>query len=1172
VIYGFEDFVLDTDRQELRRSGERIAVEPQVFDLLHFLIANRERVVSKDDIFATVWEGRIVSESALTSRLTAARHAVGDSGAQQRLIRTFPRKGHRFVGKVREERQLPDAQAEPQAPRHEGDGPAPAAPPAVGGAGRRQLTIMACDVVGSVALAHLDPEDLQQVVATCLGRVREVVEGYGGFVAASTADGILVHFGYPQAHEDDAERAIRAGLALTRAVADLEIGRLARPVQPRIGIATGVVVIGDPIGPGAMAEPFAVGETPHLAARLLAVADPGAVVISAGTRRLVGRMFDCADMGGVAPKGAPDSIAAFRVLRESAIASRFRALRSSRIELVGRDEELALLRRRWDHAKAGEGRVVLIGGEPGIGKSRLVAALENAVRKGPHASLSFSCSPHHQHSALFPVVAQLERAAGFARDDPPALRRDKLATLLGGDATAPDDLPLIAELLSLPGSATAAEPALSPQRKKELTFAALLRRLDMLASRQPVLMVFEDLHWMDPSTRELLDRTIARIEGLPVLLIATFRPEFQPPWAGQPHVAMLALPRLGRREGAALVRGLLADGPALAADIVDEIVERSDGVPLFLEEVTKVVLEAAASPEAARDSPAAIPGARPSVPPTLQASLMARLDRLGPAAREVAQVGAAIGREFSHELLLAAAPRGAGETGAALDRLVDAGLVFQRGVPPAAEYRFKHALVQDTAYGSLLRGPRQALHARIAAAMRERETPVAQSPPEVRAHHLAEAGEHEAAAAYWLDAGRRAAGRSANVEAVAHLTRGIAGLKGLPETSERRRQELTLQLALGPALMSASGFGAPQAVSAYERACHLAETVGDDRARFAAVWGSWLATGQTYAPEVRGSREALVDELFRVAERLPDPGFRMQAHHSAWATVMWRGKLVESREHVRQGLELFDRDRHGGHALVYGGHDPGVCGYGQGAMTLWLLGYPDQAAKSAQDGIDLAATLAHAPSLGHALWFAAVIGYFHRDVAMVLDRSERLIALGQEHGLPFYRTIGSIMHGWALSKRGHVAEGLPELQQAMNRYRASARTMSVLLSAMLAEAELCAGLTQEAIDQLDASDREAVIINMTFWRTGTLHVMGEALAAQNSAAAEACFRTGLEVARDQQAKSLELRAATSLARLLEHQGRRDEARDLLTPVYGWFTEGFDTPDLKEAATLLPRLT
>jgi len=804
--------------------------------------------------------------------------------------------------------------------------PTPVVPAVVpAGAERRQLTVMFCDLVGSTELAtRLDPEDLREIIAAYHRRVAEVLTRFGGFVAKYMGDGILAYFGYPQAHEEDAEQAARAGLAIVAAVGRLD---LPQRLQVRLGIATGLVVVGDLLGDGAAQEQSVVGETPNLAARLQALAAPNAIVIADATRRQIGSLFELRSLDPQSLKGFAAMQQAWQVLGESDVASRFEALRSRATPLVGREEEIELLLRRWAQAKSGEGRVVLISAEPGIGKSRLTEAVEERIGGEPHRRMRYFCSPHHRESALHPIIGHLERGAGFARDDDAATKRRKLAKLLAAGLPAKDDLAVFAELLSLPGAAPQSSVELTPQRKKERTFEALLRGLDGLAAQQPVLMVFEDLHWIDPTSRELLDRTIARVEHLPVLLIATFRPDFQPPWIGEANVTMLALSRLGRREGAELVRQLAGNARAIPDDIVQEIIERTDGVPLFLEEVTKVVLEAADGPGTAkaRGAVAAIPGARLAVPATLQASLMARLDRLGPAAREVAQTGAAIGREFSYELLAAVSPRAEAETPGALDQLVAAGLVFQRGSPPAADYQFKHALVQDTAYGTLLRGPRQALHGRIAEAIETRMPDRVEREPEILALHLAEAGQPERAAAYWLAAGRHAAGRSANIEALAHLRRGVEALTAVAETPERTRLELALQLALGPALMSTRGFGTPEANSAYRRARELAKRSGDDRSLFAAVWGLWLATGQS-GPG--GHRKSLVDELFRVAEPLGDPGLRMQAHHAAWTTFIFRGDLAGSSEHVRQGLKLCDRKEHGTHAL---GSSPAMTGGGGSA-------------------------------------------------------------------------------------------------------------------------------------------------------------------------------------------------------------------------------------------------
>jgi class 3 adenylate cyclase len=628
---------------------------------------------------------------------------------------------------------------------------APIEPSGAAAAERRQVTILFCDVVGSTELAtRLDPEDLREVLDAYRRCVAEVLARFGGFVAKYMGDGVLAYFGYPQAHEEDTEQAVRAGLAIVEAV-----GRLALPhrLEVRLGIATGLVIVGDLIGLGAAQEQAVVGETPNLAARLQALAEPNTVVIAAATRRQIGDLFELRDLGPQALKGFAGASEAWKVLGESEVASRFEALRSRATPLIGREEELELLLRRWQQAKAGEGRVVLLSAEAGIGKSRLAEALRERIAGEPHRRLRYFCSPHHSESALYPIIGQLERAAGFARDDTPAAKWRKLTVLFADDGST-DDLALLADLLSLaagPGTAV----GLTPQQKKERTFEALMRLLDDLARQRPVLMVFEDLHWMDPTSRELLDRAIARVERLPVLLIASFRPDFQPSWTGLPHVTMLALNRLGRRDGATLVERI-AGTAALPADLIAEVVERTDGVPLFLEEVTKALLETAGGADGAtaRGIIAGIPGERVAVPPTLQASLLARLDRLGPAAREIAQTGAAIGRDFSYELLAAVAGSGDAETRAALGQLVAAGLLFQRGTPPAADYQFKHALVQDTAYGTLLRSPRQALHGRIAAAIETHLPDRVDREPEILAFHLGEAGQTESAAVHWRKAAR----------------------------------------------------------------------------------------------------------------------------------------------------------------------------------------------------------------------------------------------------------------------------------------------------------------------------------------------------------------------------------------------------------------------------------
>jgi class 3 adenylate cyclase len=1061
---------------------------------------------------------------------------------------------------LREAGTMPAPQTAPRAPPHH------SLPAGIAPAERRQLTIMFCDLVGSTELAtQLDPEDLRDIIGAYHRRVAEGVTRYGGFTARLMGDGVLAYFGYPLAHEDDAERAVRGGLAIVEAIAGLG---LAQPLQVRIGIATGLVVVGDLIGTGAGQEQTVTGETPNLAARLQTLAAPNAVIVSHSTRRLLGTLFEMEDLGPQSLKGFAGELRAWRVVGESGVESRFAALRTAETPLVGREEELDLLLRRWAQAKSGEGRVVLLSAEAGIGKSRLTEALVERIAAEKPGRLRYFCSPHHQDSALFPVIAQLERAAGFTRDDTSSAKQEKLAALLGDSAAASDDLALIGELLSLSTMPASPTLELSPQGKKELTFEALLRQLEALTRKQPVLMVFEDLHWIDPTTRELFDRIVVRIENLPVLLIATIRPDFASPWTGQPHVTMLALSRLGRRDGAALVRQLVAKATALPLEIIEEIIERTDGVPLFLEEVTKLVLEAAISNTAGGNA-VPLPGTRLAVPPTLQASLMARLDRLAPAAREVAQIGAAIDRDFPYELLLAASQRSEAETRAALDGLVAAGLVFQRGTPPGAEYQFKHALIQDTAYGTLLRGPRRALHARIAAAIQEQSPRIVERSPEILAHHLTEAGELDSAATYWLEAGRRASGQSANIEAAAHLARGIAGLSGLAETPERIRQELVLQLALGPMLLSTRGYGSPETRRAYRRAAGLAAQLGDDRARFAAIWGLWITTHGGGREDEERLRH--LDELVKIADRVADPELSLQAHHSAWATWIWSGEFARSQDHVRQGLALYDPDKHRHHALMYGGHDPGVCGKGQSAMALWVLGYSDQAAQIAGEGIILAEGLGHVPSILHSLWFAVAVGHLRRDLATARDYSERLLTLGHEHGLRQYQAVGGIFHGWALMQSGSGDEGLAELRSCIGRYGATSWTMLGLFRAMLAEAELLSGNFEQAEEALTGTEE---VGNRWWWAEflrlrGDLHRSGS---VRDKAAAEQSYREAMAVARGQQAKALELRAATGLVQLWRDEGRPYEARDLLAPIYGWFTEGLDTPDLVEAKALLASLT
>ena len=1036
------------------------------------------------------------------------------------------------------------------------------------GAERRQLTIVFCDLVASTELAtRLDPEDLREVIAAYHRCVAEVLTRFGGFVAKYMGDGILAYFGYPQAHEEDAEQAVRAGLAIVAAVGRLV---LQQRLEVRLGIATGLVVVGDLLGTGAAQEQAVVGETPNLAARLQALAGPNQIVIADATRRQIGTLFELRDLGPQSLKGFADAPQAWQVLGESGVASRFEALRSRETPLVGRDEELDLLLRRWAQAKEGEGRVVLISAEPGIGKSRLTEALHERIAGEPHLRLRYFCSPHHRDSALYPIIGQLEHAAGFARDDGGAARRTKLAELVAASDVGAEGYALFADLLSVPEVEAGAASALTPQQKKEKTFAALLGSLEALARRRPVLMVFEDVHWIDPSSLELLDRTIARVERLPVLLIATFRPEFLPSWVGQPHVTMLALSRLGRREGAALIQRLAGNLAGLPEDIINEIVERTDGVPLFLEEVTKVVLEAASG--AASTAVATIPGAHSAVPATLQASLMARLDRLGAAAREVAQTGAAIGREFAYELVTAVLPRGEAEARAALDQLVAAGLVFQRGTPPAAEYQFKHALVQDTAYGTLLRGPRQALHARIAAAVEARMPERVEREPEILAHHLAEAGQSDRAAIYWRKAGELAVRRAANREAIEHFRRALALIETQPEGAERWRAELAILSQLAPPLMGVRGWSAPEVGEVVERAAEVGRRLDSSPEIAPAVANLWIFN----AARARLDRcDEISDDLFRMARELDDPEILLQAHHCAWATKFFHGRFRQVSDHIDAGAALYDEQRHAHHRHIYLGHDPRVCSLNFGASTQIALGYPDRGLRLVADGLALAQRLEHAPSLGNTLWRACEAFAMRGDVAAVLSTARDLLELADAHGIPVPRAHALIYLGWALAQSNDTAEALVRMNEGLAMLDAmGARVHTTLILGLHGAGLAAAGHPEEGLEQLRRSLQVASETGEQSYASALHRICAEftrRVHGGDDPAVETHLKQAIAIAQEQDAKGWEIGAATGLARLWAAQGRRDEARNLVAPVYAWFTEGFDTPDLKAAKALLDEL-
>jgi class 3 adenylate cyclase/predicted ATPase len=1037
---------------------------------------------------------------------------------------------------------------------------------------RRQLTVMFCDLVGSTALAaRLDPEDMRGIIGAYHKCCASLIERGGGFVAKYMGDGVLAYFGYPQAHEHDAERAVRTGLAIVEAAPKLEaVG--SEPLHVRVGIATGVVVVGDLLGSGEAQERGIVGDTPNLAGRLQNIAQPDSVVIAEGTRKLLGDLFELKDLGPQHLKGVAGSTRAYAALKESSQESRFEALHEGGLTtLVGREEETELLLRRWAKAKTGEGQVVLVSGEAGIGKSRLTAALLQCLAGDPHTRMRYFCSPQYADSALYPIIGQLERAAGLAREDDARTKLDKLDALLAQSGTSPEDAALLAEMLSLASEGRYLAIDLAPQQRRQKTMETLIGQIEVISRQSPVLVIFEDAHWADPSSLEVFGRLVDKIAGLRVLLLVTFRPEFAAPWVGRPHVTSLIINRLAPREALALIDRVAADRP-LGADVRQDIVERADGVPLFVEEITKAVLEAEGEGAAARTI-GSVPSSTLAVPASLHASLMARLDRLG-SAKGMAQTGAALGREFSHALLAAVTGLPMDELNSALERLLQSGLLSRQGAPPHATYLFKHALIQDAAYGTLLREPRRALHAGIAETIENQFPDIAESQPELLAYHFSAAGLIGRAVEYWFRAGQRATKTSANREAIAHLRAALQLLEHMSDSAERAVWELRILIALGPPLVITTRSAAPEIASVYSRARELAQQTGRTLELFQALWGSWI--NRYTAGDMHGAAP-LVDQLLAITQYQADDELMLQAHHAAWSTAFGQGDLQAALRSLEAGLPIYRRDLHERHALVYAGHDPAVCGHGMKGMVLALLGRPDRALFEANNAHSLARSLSHHGSLLHAYWLACEVHYLRRDTAALSSLADEMLSFVSNHGSLISVANATIYQGWAQIAGGNIEDGVSRLRDGLLCWRRSgSKYMAPFRLARVADGLLLAGKTDEAKEVL----AEAVLIAQDTgerWSTPEIERLTGISFSRPSdgsfdlAQGEQHLRRAVAMANESGLRLAELRAAVSLARLWRDQGRRAEARQLVAPVYGWFTEGFDTPDLKEAKALLEEL-
>ena len=1039
---------------------------------------------------------------------------------------------------------------------------------------RRQLTVMFCQLAGAAKLAaQLSPEAVLNLVQDYQTASAEVISQYDGHIAQYLDTGLLVYFGYPTAHEDDARRAVRAGLAILEATRSLNARVLEEQgveAALRMGIHTGLVVAGE-VGGGGRTEQLAMGETPNVAARVQSMATSGTVAISPATANLISGHFEWEELGYHTLKGVPEPLLLRRIVRESTAQSRFDTLAAKNLaHMVGREAEEALLRERWNQGQSGQGQVIFVSGEAGIGKSRLIDALREQVGTESATQLRLRCSSYSQNSAFYSLIELLQLWSGFEREDSSEGKLAKLKRKLAGyQFTQVDTFPLLAAFLSLPSPEDAPSLSLSPQQQRRKTQEVLVAWLAEEARRQPTLVIWEDLHWIDPSSLEVLDLLVTQLEAIRLCLVLTARSEFAPAWDTQIPLTHVVLQQLGAAQIEDIVANV-TDGRQLPAELMEQIVTKTDGIPLFIEELTKMLLESEALQAVNSHYELTAPLSAVSIPVTLQDSLMARLDRLG-SAKGVAQVGAVIGREFSYDVLQAIRPEGETGLAEALGQLVAADLVSQYEQPPHASYQFKHALIQDTAYESLLRRTRQRHHRQIAEVLEARFDETVESRPELVAHHYTEARLAEQAIPRWQQAGQDATQRSANVEAVNHLTKGLELLKTLPDTSERVQQELTLQVTLGPALMATKGIVAPEVDQAYSRALELCQQMGETPYIFPVMRGLQLF----YLSRDPHKARDLAEQMLALAESLHNPVSLLGAHFTLGQTLFLSGEIRAALPHLEEGIALYDPQQD--QSLFWAGAHAGVQCLGYAAWALWVLGYQEQGLKKANEAIALAQELNHPFSLGFALFCAARLYQPSHQVQITNERAEALRQLATEQEFSYYLILANIYLGWVQYEQGQGEEGLDMLRRGVDAKRVSGVPSGQLhFLAVLAEIYGKAGQPEEGLTVI----AEALeIFQKTEDRlevTEPYRIKGELLlqAKGQSAEAEAgeCFQQAIDIARSIEAKTLELRAVMSLARLWQGQGKKAEAHQRLSETYNWFTEGFDTKDLQEGKVLLDALS
>ena len=1063
--------------------------------------------------------------------------------------------------------------ADPNAAAEPGSATALAAAARSTDAERRQLTVMFCDLVGSTALStRLDPEELSNVLAAFQRACVTAVTGFGGTVAKYMGDGALVYFGYPEAHEDDAERAVRAGLALIEAIAAMQLSVSLRP-QVRVGIATGLVVVGELIGEGSAKEHVAVGETLNLAARIQAVASPDSVVVAELTRRLASTAFDYEELGLHSLKGIPDAMRLWRVTGESAARGRFEGrVVGGLTPLVGRAEEIALLRRRWDHATDGDGQLILLSAAAGLGKSRMTQTFREHLDDPAVTCVQFFGSPFHVNSAFHPFIRQLEWAAGIARTDTAPQKLDKLEAILEGSAEGKTEIAaLVADLLSIPFGERYPPLHFTEAVQKQRTMEVLEEQLVLLSRRAAVLVVFEDTHWIDPTSIELMDRIIRRIVDLPVMIIVTYRPEFTPPWPDLGHVTTLKLNLLGRSQVIDFIRKT-AGGKTLPEAIVAHIAAKSQGVPLFVEEITRAILE---SGDLGDDGDRFI--LRGSIrdftiPSTLQDSLIARLDRLG-IAKDVALTASIIGREFSYELLEAIARVPPATLLEGLEQLVRSDLLGQQGAPPQSRYTFKHALIRDAAFQSVLNARRRELHERIAEVLTSRFPEVAETEPELLAHHYTEARLVDRALAYWRQAAERAATRLAYLEALGHVERARKLVAALPESPERDEWELIFLMIEGPSRMALDSWDSPSAKQLYEKARAVAERLGRPAEVFRSIWGLWMGA---HSSGQHARAHELLQEVFGLLTQTKDPEYIVQAHHAGGSQMVAEGVPRAALIHIDHLLTNYQMDVHGNLAMTYGAHDPGCCSLGMRALSLMMLGHLDQVEAALRQALDLGHRLDHKPSLSQAHMFCAETYIILNRTAEAEAHLDICIPLAKKYSLANYLIPAQIMQGWVLEQRGEVEGGVRQAEAALEILRSfpSRRFHLPIRIGIVGLTKAAAGDIDGALALFVSALEAASTTGERWYEPELLRFKADMLLAHprpRSNEAEQCLEAAIALAQQQEAKFWELRAATSLASLWADRGQRDKGRELLSPCYAGFTEGFDTADLKKAKTLLDSL-